>query len=212
MRSTTIPAPLTMRTFLFDDGTVGDTAEAIGRTLNDHGVARAALAGTRHLSSAAVQSVDHEVGNVVDGLLGIDLGDILVSCWSKHRALVDAAKRTLAAPGSEEVVALARHDATATYRPTVDLLVDGIKVMTLRVTLAIAFDVTGVAAVVREGQLVALKSGDCLATATLTLEGERLAQRQRRVDPALLVNLHPGVTLVDETTTTALTPDVGHSG
>ena len=202
MSSDSVTAPLTMRTFLFDDGAGGDTAEMIGRTLREHGVARSALAGIRNLSTSAAQSVDREVGNVVDGLLGLDLGDILVSCWRKHRALVEAAKRTLAAPGSEEVVILARHRATATYRPAVDLLVDGRKVTTFDFTLAIVFEATGLEAVVRMGELVALQGGDCLATATLTLEGARLAERQRHFDPALVVSLHPGVVLVDRATTT----------
>jgi hypothetical protein len=55
--------------------------------------------------------------------------------------------------------------------------------------------VSGLAAVVRAGNLVALRGGDCLVTATLTLEGAPIARRQHSFDPELLVGLDPPVAL-----------------
>lgn len=199
MTSSTLPAPLTVRAFLFGDGTGADTAEAVGRAFREQGVAEAALRGVRHLSAAGAQLVDREVGKVVDNLLAFDLGDVLVSCWRKHRALTEAARRTLATPDSEEVVTLAAHQATATYCPYVDLFVDDVKVTTLEFKLAVTFLATGLAAVVRSGELVALEGGDCLATATLTLNEAKLAERRMQFEPALMVNLRRGIRLVDET-------------
>ncbi|HEU4948071.1 MAG TPA: hypothetical protein VFT31_13040 [Kribbella sp.] len=197
MNGAILTAPVTIRSFLFGAGTGADTAEVVGRVISEHGVARSALHGVRHLSAGAVQSVDREIGTVVDGLLDLDLGDILVACWSKHRALTEAAIRTLVAPGSEEVVALATHRAAATYSPHVDLLVDGRKVTTIEFRLTVVLDATGLAAVVRGGDLVALRGGDCRATATLLLEGVRLAERQSSLRPDLVVRLDPSVSLVD---------------
>ncbi len=204
--TTTSTAPVTMRSFLFDTGTGADTAEAISHALNEHGVAGSALQGVRHLSASATKTVDREIGTVVDGLLEMDLGDILVSGWRKHRSLTDAARRTLATPGSEEVVALAAHRVTATYRPHVDLLVDSAKVNTFEFELTTLFDLTGVAAVVSRGDLVAVQGGACTVTATLTLEGAQLAQRQGHLDPALIVRLQPGMPLIDKAATTQPLP------
>lgn len=190
--------PVTMRSFLFGSSPGEDTAEVIGRTLNEHGVAHTGLLGVRHLSGSVVRSVDREVGTVLDGLLEQDLGDVLVSCWRKHRSLVEAAEHTLAVPGSEVVVALATHRATATYSPHVDLYVDDVKVNTFEFELEVVVEATGLAAVVRHGDLVALRGGDCLVTAVLTLEGGRLAERQHRFDAELLVELHRPVALIDK--------------
>ena len=193
-----VTTPVTLRAFLFDTGAGEDTAEVIGRTLSEHGVAQAGLIGVRKLSTSVVHSVDREVGTVLDGLLDLDLGDILVSCWRKHRSLVEAAEHTLAVPGSEEIVVLALHRATATYSPHVDLYVDDVKVNTFEFELSVVFAATGLAAVVRHGDLVGLRGGDCLVTATLTLEGGRLAQQQRHFDAGLLVGLHRPIALVDK--------------
>lgn len=196
MSSTTVTAPLTARTFLLG---AEEAERAVGRSLSDLGVARSALEGLHHLSDSALKSVDREIGVVVGGLLDVDLEEALLSGWRRYDALRQAAKRTLAAPGSEEVLALATHRVTSTYHPEVDLFVDDVTVKTLEFELNIVFDITGVSAVVRLGDLVALRGGDCLVTATLALQGERLAERQGHVDLALLVQLDPPVPLVDTT-------------
>ena len=63
--------------------------------------------------------------------------------------------------------------------------------------VGIDFLVTGVAAVVRAGCLVALRSGRCDVTVTVRLEGATLVRRQRTFDAALLLPLPHPVTLVD---------------
>ena len=91
--------------------------------------------------------------------------------WRRYSALTSAAERTLAAPGSEEVVLLATHRVTWTYEPHIDLLVDGRKVTSLELQMTVVFDLHGVAAVVQLGDLVALRGGGCLITATLAARG-----------------------------------------
>lgn len=198
MSATAQIAPMTARVFLLGGDAGADTGEVLGRALSQHGVARSALQAVRHLSGSAVQTVDREIGTVADGLLDLDLGEVLVAGWRKHVALTESAKRTLAAPGSEEIVALASHRITSTSSPHVDLFLDDAKVKTLEFELEIVFDLTALSAVVRLGELVALRGGECLVTATLTLEGWRLAERQGHIDLALTVQLQPGVTLVDK--------------
>lgn len=197
--STTAP-PLTARTFLFGDRAHGDGVPSLSRALEERGAARTVLQGVRHLSSSALRAVDEEVGTVADRLLDLDLGDAMVSGWRKYSALTESARRTLAAPGSEEVVVLATHRATSTYRPHVDLLVDGVKVNSFEFELTVVFDVTGVSAIVRAGDLVALRGGECLVTTTLGLEGAQLAERQRHVDLDVIVPLRSPIPLVDEDT------------
>lgn len=190
MSSADVTEPLSARVFLLGDDPDVDTVEVIARSLSECGVAQSAIQGLRGLSISALQAVNREVATVADGLLNLDLGDVLLSGWRKYTDLTKAAERTLASPGSEEVVVLATHRVDSTHHPSVDLLVDGVKVHTFVFELKVVFDLNGVAAVVRLGALVALRGGECVVTATLTLEGTSLELSAKgRIDLALIVPL-----------------------
>ncbi len=198
MTSSVLNAPVTAQVFLFGDGAGADTGEVLGHVLGEHGIARSALGAAPVLSASAAQAVDREIGKVADGLLDVDLAKALVSGWRKYTTLTEAAKRTLVAPDSVEIVALASHRVTSTWRPCVDLFVDEAKARTFQFELKVTFELTGVSAVVKLGNLVALQSGECMVTATLTIDGSRLAQRQGRIDLALEAQLHPAISLADK--------------
>ena len=186
----------TARGVLFGDA-AGDAARELSRALSES-EARIAGRQLRHLSRSAARSVDEEVGAVAADLLDIDLGDALVLGWRRCTALLEAARRTLASPGSTEIVELVTHRVTSDFRPSIDLMVDGIRVNTFELHLALVFDLTGVSAVVRGGELVGVRGGDCLVTATLTLEGARLAEVRRPVDVAVVLPLRPPVRLAGQ--------------
>ncbi len=192
---TTDPGPTTVRSLLFGR-TPGDAAEALAQQLAEHDVAATAHRGLRHLTRSGREAVDGEIGRVTADLLEIDIGDALVAGWLRYSVLRAAARRTLLAPGSEEVVALASHRVTSAYRPSIDLLVDGLKVNSFELELAVALDVLGVAAVMRAGQLVALRGGTCRVELRLSLEGLPLLERERTMDLALVVRLRTPVTFV----------------
>lgn len=196
MSSADVTGPLSARMFLLGADTGADTAAVLARSLSECGVARSAIQGLRSLSVSALQAVHREVATVADGLLELDLGDVLLSGWRKYTDLTKAAERTLASPGSEEVVVLATHRVVSTHHPSVDLIVDGAKVHTFVFELKVEFDLKGVVAVVRRGDLVALQCGECVVTATLTLEGTSLKRsRKGRIDLVLAVRLDPPIPL-----------------
>ena len=203
MSSGVLDSSLTVRAFLLGDG--GDTA--LGRKLTEQGVARSSLGGLRRLSGAALRTVDQEIAAVATGLLDLDLGDILLAGWRKYAALTDAAKRTLAAPASEEVLELATHRITSVYRPHVDIFVDNQKITTVEFDLTIVFDLTGLAAVVKAGDLIALQGGECLVTATLSLADARLAQHREKLDLAQKIRLTPPIALIEKPSSS---PGPGH--
>ena len=196
MSATDVTAPVSARVFLLGDDTGADTAEVLARSLGESGVAGSAIQGLRGLSTSALQAVHREVATVTNGLLNLDFGNLLVSGWRKYTDLTKAAKRTLVSPDSEEIVVLATHRVVSTHQPSVDLIVDGIKVHTLVFELKVEFDLNGVVAVVRRGGLVALRCGECVVTATLTLEGTSLKRsRKSRIDLPLAVRLNPAIPL-----------------
>jgi hypothetical protein len=194
MSSGVLDRSVTARSFLLGDS--GDTS--LGRKLTEQGVARSTLGGLRRLSAAALHTVDQEIGAVASGLLELDLGDMLLAGWRKYAALTDAARRTLAAPASEEVLELATHRITSAYRPRVDVFVDNQKITTVEFDLTTVFDLTGLAAVVKAGDLVALRSGECLVTATLRLGDARLAERREKLDLVQRIRLDPPISLIDK--------------
>jgi hypothetical protein len=196
----TLEPRVTARAFLFDDGSGVDTAATIGRAIHERGLASASFRGVRRLSRSALETVDHEIGTITDGLLDLDLGDILVSGWCKYSALVQSARRTLSAPTSEEVVVLATHRVTSTHRPRVDLLIDGTRLNSFEFELHIDVEVTGLSAVVRSGDLVALRGGACQVSGTLSLEGVKLAARRQNLDAGLLIPLRCNIPLVEKMT------------
>lgn len=195
MSSADLTEPLSARVFLLGDTT--DTVELLARSLNEQGLSPFTIQGLRKLSGSGLQAVNHEIATVADGLLDLDLGEVLMSGWRKYTDLTQAAERTLASPGSKEVVVLATHRVSSTHHPSVELLVDGVTVYTFVFELTVVFDLTGVAAVIRQGALVALRGGECVITATLTLDKTPLElSRKGRIDLALVVALHRPIPLV----------------
>ena len=184
-----VQAPLSADALLF--GSAAKTVDALGDALNELGTTRTALRSVRRLSTTAVAVVDREIGTVTDGLLNLDLGDVLLSAWQKYAKLTDAARRTLAVSGSEEIVPLAAHTIRSTYSPHVDLVVNGVRVHSFKFELEIVFELTALQAIVRAGTLTALRGGECVVTAVLSLDGVQLVKKIRPVDLELMVRLHP---------------------
>jgi hypothetical protein len=186
--------PLSARVFLLGDA--AETTEALTRSFSDCGVAQPSIQGLRRLSVSGLRAVDREIATVADGLFNLDFGNILMSGWRRYTALAKAAERTLATPGREERVVLVSHRVTSTHYPSVDLLVDGVKVHTFVFELKVVFDLNGVIAVLRHGDLVALRGGQCVITVTLTLEGTPLElSRKGHIDLALVIQLHRPIPL-----------------
>jgi hypothetical protein len=189
MSSDDFAGPVSARVFLLGDNT--DTVEALSRSFSQHGVAQSALQGLCSLSGSALHAVNHEIATIADGLLNLDLGDVLLGGWQKYTQLTQAAQGTMASPGSEELVVLATHRVVSTHHPSVELLIDGVKVHTFVFELKVVFDLNGVIAVLRQGNLVALRAGQCEITVSLTLEKTPLElSRHARVNLPLIIKLH----------------------
>ena len=198
MPTSTLYAPLTAGAFLFGDSPGAHTAEAVAHAISQQGAARSALRSVRRLSASSVETVDREIGSVTGRLLDLDLGEILVSSWQKYSKLIESAERTQAAPGSEEIVELVTHRVSSTYTPHVDLTVERTMIHSFEFELEVVFDVIGLEAVVRDGALAMVRAGECVVTATLTLDGARLAKKHHLVNLDLMVRLDPPRRLVSE--------------
>jgi hypothetical protein len=158
---------------------------------------RGATTGLSAVSPAGRQQVERELAAAGGGLLGLDLREVLVAAWRRHRALYAAAKSTKDSPATE-VVQLATHRITTTHRPSVDVAVNGVRLATVHFELSLVIEVDGLSATVRGGRLVGLGGGRCVVTAALGCAGQDLLSRQAVLDPSITVPLGDGIALMGE--------------
>jgi hypothetical protein len=194
MTTKTIAYPTTARAVLFGDDE--DSVAAITRALSQSGVVEGAGQAIRGMSATGRSTVIRETAAVTNGLLALDLGDVLLAAWRKRTALIDAARQTRAVPGSTAAVELAAHRVAQTQHPYIDLLVNGKCIHRFELELSLVFDVQALVAVVRDGNLVELGSGACDVTCSLAVDRYRLAERTARLDLPLVVRLGSGIGLV----------------
>jgi len=178
---TAVPTrPDTALTLLFGPGE--KTLDSVTHELLAAGAGGDLDSALKKLPPMARDAAAREVTTATAELLDINLVDVLLAGWREYQDLTSAARRTLAAPGSTELVQLASHQVSATQQPSVAILVDGHKVATLRLALSLVFDLNAVLARVRLGRLVAILSGNCVVTVTLAIDDTEVASKHAQLD------------------------------
>jgi len=194
MSSSEPAAPHTALALLF--GPDQETPAAVAERLRSADIGtdlRGALDSLPPLTRAA--AVD-QVTTAAAGLLDINLADLVAAGWQKHADLTAAARRTLAAPGSTDLVDLASHRVSTAQEPYVTVLVDGHRVATIRFGLSLAFEISALLAEIKAGKLVALHSGRCVVTGTLAIQDINVVTRQARIDLPGVIALRGGIRLL----------------
>jgi hypothetical protein len=193
------PAGLTVRTFLLGSGPEDDETR-IRQLLSDHDVVAGAGGDLARLTEQGREAAEEQLASVAAGLLDLDLGDLLIYGWRTRERVLEAARQTQQAPGRREVVQLGTQRVTSEHHPTVELLIDGVKVHTFRFRLSVTFDIEVAALVIQNGLLTALKAGDSMVSGILTLEmpgGDAdLIKQRRKLSLHLIVRLGAGIPLV----------------
>ena len=192
--------PQTVLDLLFTPGEDGPTA--VVPELLSPGATGDLGRALENVPATLRQAAVRETINAAKGLLDVDLTGFLVSGWQKHREVIAAARRTVAAPGSIELVNLATHQITATQRPVVNLVVDNQRVATVELGVSVVFDISALVAGIRGGRLVAVHAGRCDVTATLAIQDTRVTSRQVHLELPGIIPLGRGIRLL---------PDHGHS-
>jgi hypothetical protein len=199
MTSATTQTGLTVRTFLLGSGPEDDTVK-IRQLLSENDVVSRCGGDLTRLTQQGREATEEQLASVAAGLLDLDLGDLLIYGWRTRERLIVAARQTRQIPGRQEVVQLGTHRITWAYNPTIELLIDDVKVHTFRFQLTVTFDIDVVALIVRDGLLVGLKAGDATAAGTLTLEmpdGDiDLVTQRRKINLHLIVNVRHGIPLL----------------
>jgi hypothetical protein len=186
--------PRTALDLLFGPG--NDAPAALARQIVSAGADGNLGRALESLPRATREAAVREATATAAGLLDVDLIGVLVAGWRKHHDLIGAARRTVAAPGSTELVDMAAHQVTMSQHPSVTVLVDGVRVATLQFGLSLEFLVNAMVAGVGAGRLVALHSGRCDITATLAVQGTNVLTKQAHFKLPGVVPLSPGIRLL----------------
>lgn len=197
---TTVNAPPAATPMRVSSWLLADTQEA---TLVLNHVITSAPRGTTAearrlgmLAKVARAALVDEVLTNLRAVLDDNLVDLLVTGWQKHAAMTDAARESLADPGSQRTVVMAKHRITSRRQPQLEVQVDGLHVLTLSISCEVAFQVVDAVAVVRDGRLMGLRSGESDVTGTITVEGQEIARRSLQLPLTAELNLGNGLRLI----------------
>jgi hypothetical protein len=199
MTSATTQTGLTVRTFLLGSGPEDDTAK-IRQLLSEHDVVSKCGGDLARLTQQGREAAEEQLASITAELLDLDLGDLLIYEWRMGERLAEAARQTRLTPRRRELVQLGSHRITLAGNPTVELLVDGVRVHTFRFQLTVIFDIEVADLIVQNGLLTALKAGDGVVNGTLTLEmpgGDvELVNQQQKINLHLIINIGHGIPLL----------------
>ncbi|TQM33620.1 hypothetical protein [Nocardia bhagyanarayanae] len=191
----TSPATITARSALFG-GAVREVVEGdLAERLRTSGVEELALRRAPVVAAGLRSAAVCQVAKAVDGLLEIDLGGVAVAGWRRYERLRGAAMRTRT--GGVERVELYAHEVTRTCCPRLEVVVGENQVGEFSLELDVAVRVQPLAAIVRNGMLVALGPGDCTVTVSLGApEVGPIMRRERVFKVANVVDLRRPIPLL----------------
>ena len=187
-------SPVTARVVVF--GEMEDAVARLGDAISSGRAGEALYPALAGMSAATRDAAIREISTIGAGLLDLDLSGLLIAGWRKYTALTQAARRTLAMPGCEEIVDIVTHRISVASHPNVEVLLNEVRVTTVNFDLALEFEVKALTAVIRSGQIVALDSGRCEITARVAIEGLTVASRSAEFDLHLLIRLGNGIPLI----------------
>jgi hypothetical protein len=195
MTSTTSP-PEVLRT-VWDVVCIEDGIDELSKRLADSQLRAQALGLLTTASRVAHQVLD---GKLLDGftqlLQRLDLTSLIIERWRTYTKLIEAAHRSRSTPEQAEKVVLSTHQITSTHHPAIDVIVNETQRYTIRLTLAITFDLRLVRAVVQNSALAALESGSCLVSVTLGIEDVPGEIKRERELPAAVIKPHSPIPLL----------------
>lgn len=129
----------------------------------------------------------------VDKLLDMNLLDLFVSAWLKHRELAALSNNR----GEGEIVELIDHRMSSVHEPKVDVMLDGARVFVLPLEITLQLEFRGVQLLLRGGRVREVRLGELEGKGSLGIAGQKVAE-QSLGEVALpgILRLDPGIPLV----------------
>jgi hypothetical protein len=157
------------------------TEEQLAHSLNEKVLADAARSDTKELASwverAKWDGMPQELGHHVAGFLQDDAVDIFAGAWGKCYELKKCLEESRTNPRETSVVALTDHDFTYELSPTVDILVDGVKLGAIPFLVTLSCQISGLELQVRNGAIAGVRTGSADGTAEIACARNTIWQR-----------------------------------
>jgi hypothetical protein len=157
------------------------TEEQLAHSLNEKVLADAARSDTKELASwverAKWDGMPQELGHHVAGFLQDDAVDIFAGAWGKCYELKKCLEESRTNPRETSVVALTDHDFTYELSPTVDILVDGVKLGAIPFLVTLSCQISGLELQVRNGAIAGVRTGSADGSAEIACARNTIWQR-----------------------------------
>lgn len=165
-----------LRTAVFEHVPDGELTDRMRPQVPATGLVSGRVPRTHPIPRSASRLLDARVLEAALRFLDQDPHPLLLTGLARYRALSDAARDTLAAPGKDVVVTLVEpYRVTSRHHPEVAVIIDGTEVGAVEFDLDVTFAMGETSLAVRKGEIAAV---DCVA-GSLTLDlsltkGDRL--------------------------------------
>jgi hypothetical protein len=148
------------------------TEAELSKGLTDKVLLDAARSDTKELAdwagSAKWTGMAPELGHHLAGFLQDDTVDIFAGVWGKCYELKQCIDESRTHPRDTTAVALTDHDFTYELKPTVDVLVDGVRLGAIPFAVSLTCQVSGLELQVRNGGIAGVRTGAADAVAEIT--------------------------------------------
>ena len=131
----------------------------------------------RTLGAVARRALIEEIEAKLRMVMSETFVDLILGGWRAYAAVTQAIRKSRSQPGVDQVVPLRNHTIKAARQHSLDIEVDGCRVMTLSIHLVVRVQLCDAVAVVRDGQLVTVRSGQAKVDGKVTVDGVEVAQR-----------------------------------
>jgi hypothetical protein len=128
----------------------------------------------------ALADIEKEMGNAYRRALNVKLIDIFAGAWSAVTQVAELGDTTNYPSGEKHFVPLANHRITSDHRPKVEVLVDGMPLVSLTLNVNLQAQFEAAVLEVEGGHIHAIKPGNCLAMASVSCRGVPIASTSSR--------------------------------
>ncbi len=147
-----------------------DAAAWLERTFPDTEAGRQ-LTGL--LPKVARDALAKLLSDQIDDLLGMDVLELFVSAWLKHREFAALANK----PGEGQLVELIDHAMSSVHEPKVELMLDGKRVFVLPVKIVLALQFRGAQLLLRGGRVREVRLGELEGKGRFEIAGQKVKEQ-----------------------------------
>jgi len=163
----------TARAVAFDDSSDDTLAAGMAANMPRGGIAAANMPRQRQLPPSAYRLLDGRILAAAARFLDEDLSEPLLAGLSKYRALVKAARDSLADPAHADVIVtlIDPYEITSTQRPYLALIADDNEIARVSFEIKLVFGMFETSVAVRRGAIESVECNACALAITLSLVG-----------------------------------------